>query len=1141
MNSSVAADREVVKDPYYQKILAALDGPLDRDAFEECAVALLQDAYPGLIPIPGGSDAGMDGAIADGESEPYPLVVTTAKNVIGNLAMSLDSYVRHGGGRRRVVIATSQSLTAQRARNLAKKAREKGFLLVAAPHERSDIAQRLYRNSRWTRELLGITGDPPALSAVPRTRRPLPEIELVARDADLTWLRQTRGHRLVVGQPGSGKTALLLQLVREDNALFLASDDEARIAEAYRDSQPTLILADDAHLHPGKLDRLRQIRRDIGADFEIVASTWPGAVDEVADALGVGKASTRHLELLTRAEIIQVLRSIGIAEPDDDPYLRQLVDQSSNKPGLAVTLGSLWLRGEGIDVLTGRALRRSLIPALKRVLEHDPTRLLACFALGGDRGMSLDAVEEVLGLDRGEVHRQATLASQGGVLYVHRDQFLSVQPEVLRSALLSEVFFSPLPLHPYRELLDRAPSRGAAIETLAVAAVLGVRVPRDELRALLLEGGSRRAWQAFAALGESEGQWVLDNFQGSIAAIAGQLLDSAPRPTIRWLLQAAEGAVGPLHSHPSHPLRLLQDWVQDNPDPRHPNQIDAVQRRRIQVEEARTFRRQGGNRTVALRACFLALSPRLRSSRETATGGTVAIRQGILAGSDIPRMVDLWAEVLEEVEELTPESWSELEESLQVWAWPKVLGREPTQEESECCRDVARQIVSDLVGRAQGRPGFLLALKKWADRIELPLPLPDTEGFAVLFPLTDHLSAETRRDGLAAQAQAARELARRWASRPPQEVSRQLASYAAEAQSFGHGGSNAIWVFFRALADLVDAPEDWLRAFLKDRLPAHWLNPCFEKVVAENRPGWRRILALCLEDDDYAWLAGNIAIRFEGIPERLIDTALTKLPGDVIETACLRRQVPLDTLRSLLEHQRGEIAVAAAAGEWNSDPQGKVQPQIQAEWRKAVLRLGSAGGAERELRGQTYWLKEILNSDPDLAIAWLEAKVKSAAGYESVRSAGLYTAAIKPLSTKQRRELLLQLPDSGFSGRLIPLLVDESASLYRCLLAQTRLRQYHLVPLAGRPPDAAWRELALLGLKAGHEPQAIAGAAFSYEGGYGHWGIEHWGRWKAGFESLLTDAEGGLLEVARYGVDKAKVLISAGENEKRRFELTGEF
>lgn len=74
------------RDSHYQSILAQLDAPLDPDNFEHCAAGVLRRPdFPSLVPIRGGSDAGMDGAIADCEGVAYPLVTTTGEDVIGDL------------------------------------------------------------------------------------------------------------------------------------------------------------------------------------------------------------------------------------------------------------------------------------------------------------------------------------------------------------------------------------------------------------------------------------------------------------------------------------------------------------------------------------------------------------------------------------------------------------------------------------------------------------------------------------------------------------------------------------------------------------------------------------------------------------------------------------------------------------------------------------------------------------------------------------------------------------------------------------------------------------------------------------------------------------------------------------------------
>ena len=81
----------MIRDPFYRDIIEALNGKLDPELFEQCATDLLRDIYPGLVPIRGGSDAGMDGAIGDTEGVAFPLVATTQENVIGNFTKSLKS------------------------------------------------------------------------------------------------------------------------------------------------------------------------------------------------------------------------------------------------------------------------------------------------------------------------------------------------------------------------------------------------------------------------------------------------------------------------------------------------------------------------------------------------------------------------------------------------------------------------------------------------------------------------------------------------------------------------------------------------------------------------------------------------------------------------------------------------------------------------------------------------------------------------------------------------------------------------------------------------------------------------------------------------------------------------------------------
>jgi len=221
-------------DQFYEEITNALARELDKDRFELCAASLLRKEFPTLVPIRGGTDSGMDGVTAgDG---PF-LVCTTGRDVIRNLTGSLKSYLSSGGTPGSLILATSQELSQTRRRNLQKRSRDLGFSLLQI-YPRAAMAERLYHEPRWCKDLLDLTGRPSVLTVVPLTDRPLIDQSLVGRDEEIKWLLESQGDRVLTGQPGSGKTSLLRQLALRDWGLFVIDDDPAAIANAV--SQATI-------------------------------------------------------------------------------------------------------------------------------------------------------------------------------------------------------------------------------------------------------------------------------------------------------------------------------------------------------------------------------------------------------------------------------------------------------------------------------------------------------------------------------------------------------------------------------------------------------------------------------------------------------------------------------------------------------------------------------------------------------------------------------------------------------------------------------------------------------------------------------------------------------------------------------------
>ena len=262
----------------------ALNGDLDPAAFEACAVAILKRDWPRLVSVRGGSDDGFDAAVADGgRQEPFPVVITTARDLTGNLRRNLLQARRKWPHVDRVLLATSRRITPRLRSRLYEETRRAGVTLVQA-YDQDWFAQKLYREPAWCKRLLGITGRPRALSPFPVTRRPVLGDRVLGREREMRWLldRVNRSRDcLVVGVPGSGKTFLLRALVLQGNALFQVDTDRTQIANDLRELQPPAVIVDDAHVDPCQVERTIHVRQEVGSDVQVIATSWPGRARDV--------------------------------------------------------------------------------------------------------------------------------------------------------------------------------------------------------------------------------------------------------------------------------------------------------------------------------------------------------------------------------------------------------------------------------------------------------------------------------------------------------------------------------------------------------------------------------------------------------------------------------------------------------------------------------------------------------------------------------------------------------------------------------------------------------------------------------------------------------------------------------------------
>ncbi len=1143
MSAEPAAPR-AVKDPFYRQLLAGLEGHLDDQTFEAAVCDLLRDAFPSLVPIPGGSDRGMDGGIADAEGEAFPLVCTIRKDVIGNLSTSLDSILASGKTQRKVVLVTSRALTPKRRSNLEKRAAEKGFALIQVFEQRA-LADRLYRSSRWLQELLGLTGAPSALSAVPLTRRPLVEIPLIGREKELEWLNSTSGDRLISGQPGSGKTFLLTQLVRERGWLFLVSDDEAAIAAALRDQQPGAVIVDDAHTDPSRLDRLRHLREEQGAKFDIVATTWPGEKDAVLSALGSpAESQVLKLELMPRRDIKALLEHLGIHEQETGPALVcELIEQAANKPGLAATLALVWLRGEWQNLMQGKTIDQALIPLFEERVGQKARGFLASFALGGSRGLSLQAVASAYGLDLLEAQERAARLAAGGVLKEAGRGTLVVEPRVLRAALVRSIFFPDEgPALPCEALLAVAHA-GAAAEVLAEAMLRGAKVPSGVLRNALLRADPReevfqiapRAWSLAAQVSSADAEWVIEHYPGGLVDVARAALEAAPDMAITRLLET-EAVSGEAPSFQTRPLSLLSSWVQQV---EISSASEALWRRSILARQAKAFLAKGGCPEVGIRALLAALSPRLQGSSLDALGESVLERHAVLPGDTLRAIVELWEEIRAILPPLDSKTWPHMSNFLWPWLYPRnaARGLSIPAESEDLMRSFAVQVLTDLSLQANGRPGIGAGLVELARRIGLQLPIAIEPVFSLLYP-----DFSTRRKKPpTVEAIELEELAEEWQAEPPETVAGRLATYEAEATIIGRQGSLSTADLCWRLASRAAAPEQWFEAFVSRELPGRYVEPFLSAILSARKPGWDAIALRSLDSGTAELLAFDLLLKEPDLPDELVQATMVRAPqfSNSVETLALNRKLPIPTLLILLRHSDPDVALAAAVGEWNAELQGEVRPEVRSEWREAILRAGSSHSREGQSRAaDDYWLAAILAADPELSLEWWQLRARENLLPDLLTPMDSLSASLCCLSLEQRRVLLGDLPACSDLRDLLPAIVDRREDLFAALLLLPRPEYFHLYALQGKP-DASWADLASLAVKHGYSVREVAGAAFLGHHTTRGSGLDYWQNWETAFGALESDPRPEVREVATEGKKIALAHVESSLEKQRKFDLHG--
>lgn len=1142
----------MIRDPLYRSIIKSLSGDLDGDTFERCAQDLLRDAYPTLVPMVGGDDAGFDGAIGTPEG-PYPLCCTVDKaGPLGNFRKNISTYLKkRPDGPKRALIATPRIMTARKRRNLEDAAAKDYGLQIVNIHDQSDFALWLYRNDKWRKELLGLTGAPPALSALPRRSRS-ERPPLLGREEDLHWLQIHMGVKdaLLVGQPGLGKTYLHQHMALEGAALFAVDNDPERLANAIREQRPQVIVVDDAHEDIDLLQELVRLRLDLRADYAIHANSWPHGKDRVMAVLDLPDESVHELQPLTMPMIRTLIEKLGIVGPDR--LLSLLLRQAEGKPGLAAALVNAVERGEYESVWSGQAIARRLLYSKKALGDEKSRIILAVLGLGGDAGLSVEETAAFLQISPLEVRNTVTELAAGGVVEELNTNWpapahkLSVRPPVLRGWLARACFYgSAGSLDPSGiiETLRQDTSRCAGLaSTLMDARMRGAIIPNKLLFDMVSQAAGRSSnhlWEHLAVVDEKMAAYILDHAPEMVHNAARGLLAFHPDRTLALLLNAAVSEES--ERKVEAPRRRIKEWIQGD----EPGDSVCLNRRRalvISVEEKLKTNEDDKLEHYAW-ALGAAMHPGIDFHKTTPDDPmTIVMYYGLLKLPQIRSIAQLWPRI----SSLTLKYNNvpkEIRSIIDNWCYPGRFnrGNNPTPEDcGKFMHTTASKMLADLLPVCN-RPALTWA-RELSRNAGLGVIVNVDRNFHRMFADRDfHDDYETR---LKRRQKVFYALAEEYLSQQPKDAMAELAELESEAAEFSEINAwDRNQVYWR-IADQAGDVKAWILEAINARLPATLIQTMLDVARKVRHLDSVDIIPALQKNEEYRRLMVGPILSMPNPPADMLEDVLNTLSYKNYNQALVHiigsEKPPINTMKRLLSHPDQGIRSLSAIAEWKMEPEASVRDDLQEQWQEAILMAG---------KEDEYDLIKVLNADSELAMKWALAKVNgssenSSSPYGLWKFKRIFLAIINTFDTEQRWHLLDEVDLGSFSEEIVSALMGSVTELIlrwfnKHLNAGDRGRYLALKVLHERRVDDHWRMVAIAALDSGYSPKDIADTVGHHSQSTVGPVSDYYGQYMTVFEELSKHSDNRLHPAAKKGLEWTRANYEKELAEEHRNAVRG--
>jgi len=955
--------------------------------------------------------------------------------------------------------------------------------------------------------------DPPALSITPDTAKLSLELPLIGRDDDLGWIQNSHGDRVLIGQPGSGKTFLLYKFARQGEALFVNDFNLGRVTNEYKRKKPKTIIVDDAQSNVEFIRGLINYRKRKSAKFDILASCWPSHEANVLNALNIPTPNSHYLNLLTLDQLVEVVKAVAVGWRIPDGLIQEIVEQSVGRPGLAVALTDLCLKEGGVqDIVLGDALAKwvttKLLPAPN---SQNVSAILAAFSIGGDMGMPMVAVASKLGLNLLEV--QTVISNLVGGLIFDNTPNLVVYPPALRHSLVRDTFFRGAVSLSIEEFVNNAPSLHDVAKTLLGARRRGANIPQNFLLELLEKLNLTDLWENFAYLGEQEATWVLENKPQFLIAIARPALVNTPEKGIPLLLSAAIGDERELHSATDHPVRIIQDWVLSA----DAGNGEAIQRRKILLAAMIEWMKDTKNPKPGIRALQIVMSPEFtNTSTSPGSGNSFTWRSGHLTASEVDSLKELWPDVLAIITKTSIQDWEPIRQIIETWAYPGRRGS-VLPEVYEDMNIFVSQMLLDILPIISKHAGLLHWAHHLARTLNLPITVPVDSTFEILYPNVDLVDFH---EDPSKQLTLVGQLAQSWKTRKPDSVMKDLFQLESESLLAGYGWPRLTPSLCLELSKIVDKEYAWIEAGIKEGVAGDLVLPFLSRVIENRSRGWISNIQKWLKELSLRPYIIQLVLTSPKMPNKLLEEIYSNLDNmeKWIEILCLRGEISEDRVLRLLKHAKPEIALAAAKGEWLQNPVKQVRKSLEKQWERVIINF----------LDEDYLLGDVFTQRSTIALAWLSARIQEAtknkdriAGYRLERAFGL---AANSLKMEERQSLLKTMTPFPYDHLIVTPLIGDSIELYQEFLANKGMKHAHLDPLFGKPTDV-WVLKAITAINSGYSTKEVAHATrwanmrVVLESGNES---DRWADWLKSFEPYLQHNEEKIREVAKISIENAR-------------------